>query len=157
MRKWSFVVLIALVATVLGATAFREQVASAAPAILQVFVTNDSSNPVPVTGTVGIQGTPSVNVIDEREPFETRIDVTLASGSFNGSGGFTVPSGKRLVAEFISALVTLPPGQTPLVFVNSLSGAVGFALPLADQGTRATSVGTFEEFTGAQQILDFEA
>ena len=39
--------LLVLVSVVLGATVFREQVAEAA-ATLNVFVTNDSSHPVPV-------------------------------------------------------------------------------------------------------------
>lgn len=59
--------------------------------------------------------------------------------------------------EFISARVTLPLGQTPSIFVNSLSGATGFALPLEPQGVRATSVGTFNEWGAARRKLDFEA
>jgi hypothetical protein len=98
-----------------------------------------------------------VNVVDGRQPFETRLDAELASGSFSGSDGFTVPAGKRFVAEFIAVNVTLPPGQTPLVFANAHSGAVGFVIPLDLQGTHVSSVPTYNQFTGAHQILDFEA
>ena len=152
MRKSSIVVLVLAVAVALGATVFREQVASAAPAILNVLVTNGPSTPVPVT----LQGTSSVDVIDGRQPFESRLDLSLSNGDFGDGAGFTVPEGKRLIVEFISARVTLPQGQTPSIFVNSLSGAVGFALPLQPQGIRATSVGTFAEFGAALKTLEFE-
>jgi biopolymer transport protein ExbB/TolQ len=57
MQKWTMAALLVAVAAVLGATVFREQVAEAA-ATLNVIVKNDSSNPVPVAGNVGINGTP---------------------------------------------------------------------------------------------------
>lgn len=152
MRKSAFAALLVVGAVFLGATVFRAQVAAAAPAILNVFVTNDSSNPVPVS----VQGTSSVQVADERTPFERRFDLVLDDGDFGDAEGFTVPDGKRLVVEFISARVTLPLGQTPSIFVNSLSGATGFALPLDPQGVRDTSVGTFNEFGAATATLDFE-
>ena len=145
-------VLLVLCSAVLGATVFREQVAQAAQAILPVKVVNTSTEPVPVTAPTAL----AVNDVDEREPFETRLDLSLDDGDFGDGEGFTVPEGKRLVVEFISARVTLPLGQTPSLFVNSLSGAVGFALPLEPQGVRATSVGTFNEFGAARQVLEFE-
>jgi hypothetical protein len=152
MRKWSFAALMIVGAVFLGATVFRAQVAAAAPAILQVFVTNDASNPVPVA----VKGTPSVAVTDERTPFEMRLNLSLGDGDFSDANGFTVPDAKRLVVEFISARVTLPLGQTPSIFVNALSGATGFALPLDPQGVRDASVGTFNEFGSALKTLDFE-
>lgn len=155
MRKWSVVALLVTGAVVLGATVFREQIARAAPPITQVFVTNDTSRPVPVQGTVTVQGTPSVNVVDAREPFEKRLDFDLDDGDFSDTASFTVPAGKRLVVEFMSARVTLPLGQTPSIFVNALSGALGYALPLEPQGVRATGVGTFNEFGTARDILEF--
>jgi hypothetical protein len=145
------------VGVVLGATVFRTDIAQATGLAQSVTVTNTAANPVPVTGTVGVQGTPSVKVVDQREPFETRLDLSLGDGDFGDGANFTVPTGKRLVVEFISARVTLPPGQTPSIFVNSLSGAVGYALPLEPQGIRATSVGTFAEFGSADQVLEFES
>jgi hypothetical protein len=156
MRKWSFLALLCAGAVVLGSTVFREQVAAAAPAIINVFVTNDPAHPVPVSGTVTVSGTPSVAVADEREPFEKRLDLSLDDGDFGDGEGFVVPEGKRLVVEFMSARVTLPLGQTPSIFVNSLSGALGYALPLQPQGVRATSVGTFNEFGAATPVLEFE-
>ena len=152
MRKWSFVVLLVVGAVFLGATVFRAQVASAAQ-LLNVFVANDAAHPVPVA----VQGTPSVEVADARTPFEHRFDFVLEDGDFSDAApGFTVPDGKRLVVEFISARVTLPLGQTPSIFVNSLGGATGYALPLDRQGVRDTSVGTFNEFGSADDVLEFE-
>jgi hypothetical protein len=52
-------VAIVVASFVLGSTVFRGEVASAASAILQVFVTNDSANPVPVKQ----QGATDVNVL----------------------------------------------------------------------------------------------
>jgi hypothetical protein len=55
-----FIAVASVVASlVLGSTVFRGDVASAASAILQVFVTNDAANPVPVKQ----QGATDVNVL----------------------------------------------------------------------------------------------
>lgn len=58
MRR-SIAAAIIVASLVLGSTVFRGQMASAASAILQVFVTNDSANPVPVKQ----QGATDVNVL----------------------------------------------------------------------------------------------
>jgi hypothetical protein len=148
-------VLLVLGSMVLGATVFREQMAQAAQAILPVRVMNTDSQPVPVTGTVSLGGTTSVEVADDREPFETRVDASADPGDFVERASFTVPADKRLVVEFMSVVVTVPTGQVPLVGVNADTGALGFVMPLQFQGTQATSVGTFDHYTGATKILDF--
>jgi len=53
-----FVPLIVVASLVLGGTVFRSEVANAAMQVLQVFITNDSANPVPVQGTVKLGSTP---------------------------------------------------------------------------------------------------
>ncbi len=58
MRRFNAVAIV-VASLVLGSTVFRGEVASAASAILQVFVTNDSANPVPVKQ----QGATDVNVL----------------------------------------------------------------------------------------------
>ena len=154
MRRAVFVAcLLILGSAVLGATVLREPIAFAATPFTNVIVGNTDANPVPVR----VQGTSSVQVADERTPFERRFDFVLEDGDFSDAApGFTVPDGQRLVVEFISARVTLPLGQTPSIFVNSLGGATGYALPLDRQGVRDTSVGTFNEFGVATPALEFE-
>jgi hypothetical protein len=154
-RALASVLLLLVCSAVLGATVFREQVAEAAQAILPVRVVNTSADPVPVSGTVAINGTAAVEVADERTPFEIRVDADIANEFFGSSGHFTVPDGKRLVVEFISVSVRLPPGQVPSVSVNADSGARGFAVPLEFQGTDITSVGTSDRYIGALNVLDF--
>jgi hypothetical protein len=89
MRK-ALVLGIALLVTsvvVLGGTVFRQQVADAAN-LVNVFVTNDSSHPVPVreqnldaNGNIKVheQGTASVNV--------TNSSLSVAPSSISGGGG----------------------------------------------------------------------
>ncbi len=83
-------------ATVLGATVLREPIASAAPAILQVFVTNDAANPVPVheQGTVAVSD-PEVG----HQPWHVFLHAT---------DEYTVPAGKRLVIEYANAVGVAP-------------------------------------------------
>jgi hypothetical protein len=116
--------LLVLLSMVLGATVFRDQAAQAAQAILPVKVTNSALEPVPVSGTVAIDGSVQVG---EREPFqETQFfnqtpdtctqfvcDVTFA----------TVPEGKRLVVTYASARYALSSGGTvPSVRVSNGGG-----------------------------------
>jgi hypothetical protein len=150
-RAAVFCVLLLVGSAVLGATVFREEVAQAAQAILPVKVVNTAAEPVPVA----LGGTASVQVADEREPFETRLDADADDGFFIGSDGFTVPAGKRLVVEFIDVSVRVPKGQVPTVGVNTRDGALGFSMPLQFQGTQATSVGTNDIYTGGMKTLDF--
>jgi hypothetical protein len=118
--------------------------ATGAAAILKVVVTNTSDNPVPIRGTVNVSGpapgadpvpvTGSVAVQDDREPFETRVDINLSASEPFDTNGFQIPEGKRLVVQFIGANATVPDGQTPLLSVNAGSGATGLPIPLQLQG-----------------------
>lgn len=140
-------VLMLTLSAVLGATVLREPIAFAAQPVTGVIVGNTASQPVPVTGTI--------QVADGRVPFETRLNVQAEDGVSNASNGFDVPTGKRLVVEFISVFVGLPKGQKPLVGINAESGGLGFIMPLNLEGTRANSIGTFDDYTGAMKTLDF--
>src|SRR5215208_6458652 len=53
-------VLLLLCSSLLGAMVFREEVAQAAQAILPGKVTNTAAEPVPVTGTVSVNGAGAV-------------------------------------------------------------------------------------------------
>jgi hypothetical protein len=85
---------VAIVATalVLGATAFREQAASAKDKIDSVFVANDAASPVPVTSA------------DDpgRQAFAFFKNDSWGSSEDSHSVTFTVPDGKRLVIESVS-------------------------------------------------------
>lgn len=59
------------------------------------------------------------NVNDGVTPFHQSVSGSFANGSISGSGIIAVPSGKRLVIEFASAFVNVPPGQN--VFQIGLS------------------------------------
>lgn len=128
---------------------------AAASSLMKVFVTNDAAHPVPVTGSVNVDGSVSVNgpvqIADAREPFETRVDVSLGAGEFGSNDTFSVPDGKRLVVEFVAADVALPDGQLPLLSANALNGGLGYPIPLTRQG-----VGNGNAFfTGSMAALDF--
>ena len=76
-----------------------------APIVVQV--NNDSTNPVPVTGLLQVQS------IDKPafEPFQYHFHI--AFNTTQGSNGFSfpIPSGKRLVIEFVSATIGLNIGS----------------------------------------------
>lgn len=155
MTRLRSVLLIAL-GIVVGAVLGPPSYAVAKDAVTQVFVTNTSANPIPVTGSVSVDEPVtvdgSVSVADNREPFETRVDLNLATGQSADTFSFSVPAGKRLVVEFVSAYVGLPSGQTPLVAANAVNAALGYAIPVALQG-----VGNGNAFwTGATPVLEFE-
>jgi len=67
-RRLSVVVLFVLVAAVLGATVFREEIATAA-SNLNVFVTNDAAHPVPVQqqGTLTVQAPIETQLLFDQE------------------------------------------------------------------------------------------
>jgi hypothetical protein len=111
MKKLSLAALLLVAATVLGATVLKEPVADAA-ATLNVFVTNDSTHPVPVRETntdaggnlkVHEQGTAAVRSADE----EVSVTRTLFEDLSNICSGdlYTVPAGRKLVVEYLSAWV----------------------------------------------------
>ena len=139
-----------------GAVFVPPGLAAAKDAIQEVLITNTSAAPVPVSGNVTVSNaslpvTGTVAVADQREPFETRVDLSLGVGEPFKSFSFTVPAGKRLVVEFVSASVGLPSGQTPLLSANAQNGALGFPILLSQQG-----VGNGNAFyRGATPLLDF--
>jgi hypothetical protein len=112
MKKLSLAALLLVVGTLLGATVLREPVADAATATLNVFVSNDSSHPVPVRETntdtggnikVHEQGTAAVRSADE-EVSVTQSVVQELTTTCRGDV-YTVPAGKELVVEYLSAWV----------------------------------------------------
>src|SRR5262249_58812008 len=87
---------------------------------------------VGLTGTPTVGLDPSANVVrnaDEpaRLVFQKTVHPTLVDNASIGSDSFSVPSGRRLAIQFVSAEVVLPSGQSPeeLVVETTVNG--GFA------------------------------
>lgn len=108
-----------------------------------VQVVNTSTNPVPVTGTVGLSGTPTVNVSNvplvteelqnpAASPAFTLLSCSYGSGSNCVSGVFTVPSDvpvgaltvpvKRLVIDFVSGNCSVSGGSVSLLVLEDEFG-----------------------------------
>jgi hypothetical protein len=78
--------LLVLGSVILGATVLREPIAHAASPFTNVIIGNTNSNPVPVSGEVGITGTPAVKSGD--------VATVIAQG-----GNVTVGPGSKLVLD----------------------------------------------------------
>lgn len=125
-------VIAAIAALVVSSWGFAQGVPNPRPgASTPVQVVNGPSNPVPVTGTIGLTGNANVTVTNA--PSNPLPVVTLnandsALNAFQkrvlfGAGNpaadmqFTIPAGKRLVIQSIAAEVTIATGQRPEVFL----------------------------------------
>lgn len=83
-----------------------------------VLVVNSPSEPVPVTGTVSVSNLggsplPVRDVDNGQQPFHRTVPVFYPSGSGGVTTVFTVPAGKRLIIETVSARAELAPIDTP--------------------------------------------
>ena len=67
-----------------------------------VTVVNTPSNPVPVTGNVGITGTPDVRVISPIQAVQREITCDYDIDGYARAMIYQVPQGKRLVIEYFS-------------------------------------------------------
>jgi hypothetical protein len=101
-----------------------------------VTVTNTQANPLPVVGTINVNGTPTVNAqqsgnwnvgiagnsatnplqvhdVDHapRKSFAKTLRLTMNFGDIAAVGTFDVPTGKRLVIEFFSVKAAIPNNQ----------------------------------------------
>src|SRR5262245_17673609 len=135
MKKWSFVALLLVGATLLGATVLREPIARAAQSTATTIV-----GPLDVNGNVKVheQGTAAVSdtaaagKLDTANTHLARIDDATATDAIvlqpqvhindgdpaEGVGSAAVPDGKRLVVDEISVQVAIPTGQEPTAFVG---------------------------------------
>lgn len=110
MRKLLIAAAVLLLSSaVLGGTAFHEPIANAATQVLSVFVTNDSTHPVPTkeqnldaSGYIKVheQGIANVNVTNASIPVNGTVSVTpgnsylLTSGKLTANGTITVDTTK---------------------------------------------------------------
>src|SRR5262245_1516266 len=85
MKKWPFVALLLVGATILGATVLREPIGYAASPFTNVIVGNDATNPVPVKQ----QGTANVNVTNSGIPVTPQAPISGGGQSFQAEGGHT--------------------------------------------------------------------
>jgi hypothetical protein len=135
MKKCSFVALLLVGATVLGATVLREPIAHAAQTTATTIV-----GPLDANGNVKVhdQGTSDVNVTNSTVPVheEGTSSVAVTNGpatqpvqvsdgfQLTGSSGlklsYTVPDGKRLVLEYAAADARGPNGDK--LFIDFIDG-----------------------------------
>lgn len=105
-----------------------------------VTVDNDDQNPVPVR-MVGAAAT--------SQPWQVQKIVALAQGEGAKSVvAFDVPSGKRLVIEYVDAFLFAPTGQRGLATVTTQGGGSGveFIVPLSS----VVEYGGMDQVSGAQ-------
>jgi len=135
---------VAAAVVILQGLAFGDTGRAIAQTVQQVFVTNTSTQPVPVkvSGTTGVKvynaDTAPVWVRDvdkARQPFQARFDFTINATSYGWAGlsAVTVPARKRLVLEYVSFRMTLPQGQNPqdgpTIEVTNSGQTVEYQLP----------------------------
>lgn len=104
-------VAVVMISLILGATVFRSELASAAMQALDVFVTNDSSHPVPVHE----QGTANVNVTGGTVNLGSTPIATRWAGGVLGAGGPFVGQ-PQCVSSMLASNVVL----------TALTGAAAF-------------------------------
>lgn len=99
-----------------------------------VAITNGAANPIPVRA-----------VADAQTPWARNLDLAIPAGSlFSDILVYQVPSGKRLVIEFVTAKLLVPSGQAGKlvnVAVTVAGTGASFALPLTEVAEADTAAG----------------
>ena len=95
--------------------------AAAAPPDRDVVVVNTPAQPVPVVAT--ITGPVTAAITPSKEPFQQDVSVLVDAGVLSNTVSFAVPSGKRLVLEYVSGNTRVDDQE--LVRVNILTTAGG--------------------------------
>jgi hypothetical protein len=157
--------LLVLGSLVLGATVLRGPIADAATPFTNVIVSNTASNPVPVreqatdaNGNLKVheQGTATVNVVDNHEPWQHAFSVNVADGSNSGEDFYTVPAGKRLVVQYVGVQADVPPNEGVLIQFSA-TGELGTfgGVPIVSGGVAKTTVGDFVRWAGGGPVLSY--
>ncbi len=138
---------------VTGSVIIGNTMDSVVPVTGSVTITNSV---VPVSGSVMLNGTPSVRDADNPafQPFVAQLDLRV---DYPDSGGTeviaTVPEGKRLVIETVSAFSLLPAGQDQWpnlsLEVCTLANCISHYIPME---IRDRPGGYFEVYTGNQAV-----
>jgi hypothetical protein len=103
--------------------------------------------------TVTVDSTQPVNVRDVdspgRTPFQVSHFLVMDSATQSTETTFSVPAGKRLIIEFVSAITILPETQKLLLLLRHDAGTVPFAaIPLQLVGRFADS----DEYASSQLV-----
>jgi hypothetical protein len=126
MRKWTFVVLLLVGATILGGTVFREPIALAAQSVDATII-----GPLDGNGNVKVheQGTAAVRLA-EQEVSLTKVADNQQINSCQ-TDVYTVPAGERLIIDYMSAET----GAATAAFgdLSAPSSSPPLALPLVFQ------------------------
>ena len=132
-------------AVVLGVTIFREPVATAAQAILQVRIMNGLSNPVPTrdVDNVGLQ------------PYRQAFSVVDDGAGGSNCTDVDIPAGKRVIIEYVSAQSVVPFGQTVSLRLDlplGIGTEIGAYVPMTQQGPWNTPVESNTVFVAGEQV-----
>ena len=132
-----------------GRQSSRTDIAQATGLAQAVTVNNTTSNPVPVLQ----QGTATVSVADNHEPFQQALNVFMLDDVLGGNDSFTVPAGKRLVVQYIAVRASVPPDQGIQVDyqVGDEPGTPRGGLPIVSGGL----VGDFVRWAGGGPVLAY--
>lgn len=88
-----------------------------------------------------------VKVVNAKDAIQVPFTITFVDGlGFAESGGFTVPAGKRLVIEHLSALARMPESQGPaeVAFSTTVNGvSASHILLLIEQSSGGATAHTF--------------
>jgi hypothetical protein len=141
-----------------------------------VTVTNSKSEPVPVVqqGTITITGTVNANITNTPtvklapgttvqvqdssgvQPFQTQLTCTFPTSIERCVTTVAVPSGKRLVIEYISVQGSVPPGDKlhPVVVLSNLKNAeqVASFVPVTPAGPFGSNS---DVFAGSQLVKQY--
>ena len=130
---------LALILGLSGSSAWAAAAPASGPG---VTVNNTDSNPVPVRDVEN----------PARQPFQQELFLSTPDGLLGATEQFTVPSGKRLVIEFVSFSMTWPGGQvTTRAFIN-VCNASGNSCPASSYlpaSFQATEFGGSEFFVAS--------
>jgi hypothetical protein len=149
-----------------------------------VTVVNTSSNPVPVTGNLGISGTANVNVINAALPVTGSVNVTNTQAnpvhvkdaaikipfqtgfecSIDGGNGCTansdkeIPEGMRLVVEYVSARILVTKDNTVEVHFRVGDATAGNGVRdfhVSANRAGETVTGTISIYSVSEKLLVF--
>ena len=159
MRRYiGIAVFLGLLVVILSFTNTGSALAQGALKPVMAFIINDSANPVPVTGTIGVSPGSSITIdnpttspvfvrdvdrVGAREIVSSSIPVSMGGGAGSCSAAIVVPDGKRLVIEHMSAILQLEVPNRGISIGLIHPGAANFfvTVPAIAQGV-VTSIAT---------------
>jgi hypothetical protein len=104
-----------------------------------------------------VMATPGTSYADaKKEPFQRSIDISLSEGSpGTRETVFTVPEGRLLIIEFVSASIEIPQGQFLSVIIDVIKqGRVAnFVFPLLERQSHSPEPGVIREVAGVNQLV----